>query len=91
MWNDLMNESGQKANIIVRSHVHYFSSIAHSNNRIVFTTPALQGYTNFGAKECEGNVDFGFIKIDIGATGTIEDFKMYKANLSTNVQPIYKV
>lgn len=65
LWNVLWNERGlqPKADIIVRSHVHYHT-FCGTPERLIITTPGLQGWTKYGAKECEGTIDIGFIVID---------------------------
>ena len=86
MWNDLMNHTEEnKANIIIRSHVHYHIYGGHSNNRIFMTTPALQGDTEYGYKECEGNVDYGVIYFDITKNGIVKDWRMLKAIFETKL------
>ena len=90
MWADLMREDREKPAVIIRSHVHYFSSVMHSANRIALTTPALQGFSSYGAKECEGNVDFGLVVFEIGEFGTVDLFKPYIAKIETDIEPILK-
>lgn len=93
MWEDLMTvgKSEKRANIIIASHVHYFIYAGHSNNRLMITTPALQGYSQYGAKECEGSVDYGFIKFDITENGIIKDWRAYLADFDTDFYEIEKV
>jgi hypothetical protein len=70
LWNALWAERGRqpKANVIVRSHVHYFTSGADSQRRVI-TTPALQIHSKFGSREIDGTNDIGFIgfTVDKGA------------------------
>lgn len=70
LWNILWaeREMQPKANIIVRSHVHYHV-YAGTPDRLVMTTPALQAFTKFGSQECEGTNDIGIIQIDILGRG----------------------
>jgi hypothetical protein len=92
MWNDLMNShESKKANVIIRSHVHYHIFGGHSNNRVFMTTPALQGQSEYGLKECEGNVDYGIIHFDITESGTIRDWKFYKAHFEADMNEIQEV
>ena len=66
LWNSLWaeRELQPKANIIIRSHVHYFG-VAGDAMGLVFTTPALQGPgSKFGARECSGTVDVGLMVFD---------------------------
>jgi len=67
LWNDLWAIEGMqpKANIILRSHVHYFSYCGN-RRRLCMTLPALQGMgSRFGALRCEGLVDFGMVLFEI--------------------------
>lgn len=66
LWNVLWAERDlqPKANIIIRSHVHYFG-VAGDSRGLVFTTPALQGPgSKFGARECSGTMDVGLMVFD---------------------------
>lgn len=63
LWNQLWAARGQnpKANVIIRSHVHYFSYCG-GDNFLSLTTPALQGWgTKYGARRCSGTIDYGFL------------------------------
>jgi hypothetical protein len=56
LWNELWSLRGQqeRANIIIRSHVHYFA-IAGDSYKTAFITPGLQGYgSKFGSRMCSG-------------------------------------
>lgn len=83
LWNRLRGEAtGVKADIIVRSHVH--TSIQVKDRGVLaFTTPALQGRSSYGSKECDGEVDYGFIKLDVYRDGRILVHD-YIADLETN-------
>ena len=66
LWNVLWNERdyAPKADVILRSHVHYFS-FCGSSNWAAFTLPALQGPgSKFGVRQCSGLIDFGFLSFD---------------------------
>jgi hypothetical protein len=63
LWNLLWNERGMspKSDVIVRSHVHYFS-VAGGVDWLAMTTPALQSHgSKYGARRCSGIVDYGFV------------------------------
>ena len=63
LWNVLWNERAMspKADVIVRSHVHYYD-FCGGVNWLGLTTPALQGLgTKYGSRRCSGTVDFGFL------------------------------
>lgn len=68
LWNKYWAERKQrpKADIIIRSHAHYYA-ITGDATFTAFILPALQGLgTEFGARECEGIVDFGILWFDVG-------------------------
>lgn len=63
LWNVLWGERGEspKADVIIRSHVHFFS-YAGGHNWLALTTPALQGLGSiYGVRQCSGTVDFGMV------------------------------
>lgn len=62
LWNVLWAEKGIQPNaqVIIRSHVHYFTA-AYTSQKLVITTPALQTHSNYGSRECDGTNDIGFI------------------------------
>ena len=63
VWNLLWNERElqPKARVFIRSHVHAFTHSGDSRH-LVMTTPALQApSTKYGARQCEGTVDCGFV------------------------------
>lgn len=71
LWNLLWAEQdGQpKADIIMRSHVHYYDYTGNDNYYAV-VTPALQAaYTKYGARACSGTISWGFLTIEINARG----------------------
>lgn len=66
LWNALWAERGlqPRAQVIIRSHVHYFGYSGDPTG-LVMTTPALQSWgSKFGAAECEGTVDVGLVSFD---------------------------
>jgi len=72
LWNVLWNEHEEqpKANVIIRSHVHYFDYCGEAQ-WLAMTTPALQGMgSKFGARKCTGHVDFGLIHFDVEQDGS---------------------
>lgn len=67
LWNRLWHIRGLQplADVLIRSHVHYYEEIVHDGCRAV-TTPSLQGMgSKFGARMCSGTVDFGVITADV--------------------------
>jgi hypothetical protein len=72
LWNLLWSEHEEqpKANVIVRSHVHYFDYCGEAH-WLAFTTPALQGMgSKFGSRKCSGHVDVGMVHFDIESNGS---------------------
>jgi hypothetical protein len=66
LWNVIWaeHEEQEKADIIIRSHVHYYWACEEST-WLGIITPALQGQgTKFGSRQCSGHVDFGLVWID---------------------------
>lgn len=68
-WNFLKSASGlcPRADLLVFSHVHYcVGSFNYFGDRKIqaLTTPALQTVSQYGIKECTGEVHFGLIYFD---------------------------
>lgn len=73
MWNREWAIRGlqPKADILIRSHTHYKEQVDH-DQCLGFITPSLQGFGGkYGARQCSGIVDFGFLVFDIYEDGTI--------------------
>ncbi len=70
LWNALWAEKGlqPRSDVLVRSHVHYFIE-STDDSRQVMATPALQGWTKYGGKECEGTTTMGFVRFDCDKGG----------------------
>lgn len=67
LWNVLWKDQGEtpQSDIIIRSHVHYFS-FCGEHTWLAMTTPALQGLgSQFGARRCSGTVHFGMVLFDV--------------------------
>ena len=67
LWNLMWAERGEypKADVIIRSHVHYHA-FCGGPHWVAMTTPALQGYgSKFGARIVTGTVDVGMVHFDI--------------------------
>jgi len=67
VWNELwaQRKGFPRANVIVRSHVHYHA-YAGIPDQIMMTTPGLQGYgTRYGERRLSGLIDFGFVYFDV--------------------------
>lgn len=66
LWNLLWAEKElqPKADVLIRSHVHYFTQSADSFSE-VFTTPALEGPgSKYGARLMSGMIDIGMLQFD---------------------------
>ncbi|MCP4410894.1 MAG: hypothetical protein GY807_24775 [Gammaproteobacteria bacterium] len=89
LWNAIWaeNKAQPRADIIIRSHVHYFSHYMkyRGDSEVhMATLPALQAMgTKFGSRQCSGTVDYGFSFVDIGPKGEI---KWHNRILPTSVQ-----
>lgn len=71
LWNMLWAERDEqpKAQIIIRSHVHYHGW-AGDHRGVAMTLPALQAAgTKYGARQCSGIVDFGLVTWTINNGG----------------------
>jgi len=80
LWNVLWKERGEypKVDIIVRSHVHYFTHCGEAD-WIAFTTPALQAYwTKYGTRVCTGTVDYGIMWIDVNGKDYEWDYRLLR-------------
>jgi len=74
LWNILWSERNEapRANIIIRSHVHYHS-FSGGTDWLALTTPALQGPgSKYGTRQCFGTVDFGLLHFDVHPSGSYE-------------------
>lgn len=62
MWNLLWSERDMQpdANVIIRSHVHYFG-YGGDANKLWLTTPALQAWSKYGTATCAGTIDMGMV------------------------------
>lgn len=72
LWNELWVARNRQpnANILLRAHVHYFMQYSDAHS-FMATCPALQGVgTEYGAEQCEGLIDYGFLTFDIKPSGS---------------------
>lgn len=73
LWLDMWHESQDwpKADMIVRSHVHYFDFCGGAD-WIAMTLPALCGAASkYGSRQCDGLVDFGIVWFEIDEKGEL--------------------
>ena len=71
LWNLLWaeREESPRADVIVRSHVHYHNG-AFGTDWLGMTTPALQGKgSKYGVRQCGGVVDWGLVYFDVEPDG----------------------
>jgi hypothetical protein len=72
LWNVVWNserERQPRADIIIRSHVHYFGYCGAAS-WLGMTTPALTYNSAFGIRDCEGLVDVGLLVFDFEDDGS---------------------
>jgi len=84
LWNVLWSERGEqpKADVIIRSHAHYYSYVG-GPGWVSMITPGLQAAaTKYGGKLCSGTVDWGVITFDV-EDGEF-DWTAYLVNLKSN-------
>ena len=67
LWNILWAERGEqpKADVILRSHTHYYSYVGGAG-WVAMITPGLQAAsTKYGGRICSGTVDWGVIVFEV--------------------------
>ena len=65
IWAEREEDGQPKADVIMRSHVHYYDA-SNDAGYYACVTPALQAaFTKYGARQCSGTVDFGFLTWEI--------------------------
>lgn len=64
-------EQRAKVDIIIRSHVHYYTMI-ETLDRVAISTPALQFGSAYGERQCNGITDFGFLVCEVGKNKEIK-------------------
>lgn len=64
MWRliDSAIDGENKPDVLIRSHVHYFTAIQDSMG-LTFTTPCLQLNSAYGKLRCQGRTDVGFLEL----------------------------
>jgi hypothetical protein len=71
LWGMIWAERQEqpKADVIIRSHNHYFA-YAGNDDFLGIITPALQSMgSKYGSRRCSGIVDYGLISFDIDSEG----------------------
>jgi len=72
LWNMVWADEKlqPRCDVFIRSHVHFFQYSGNST-KLRMTLPALQAAaTEYGARQCEGYVDFGFVVFTIYQDGS---------------------
>lgn len=63
-------ENPKNIDIALYAHVHRFSQSINGYGQTAITMPAMQGYSKYGARECDGiGINLGFLVIDIEENG----------------------
>jgi hypothetical protein len=72
MWNELLHlhEGYPLANIIIRSHTHYYLHGEDAYGK-VFITPSLEMFTKFGTRKCQGDINVGLLHFDVEEDGEV--------------------
>lgn len=74
LWNLLASErkAEPRADVIIRSHVHYFAYNGDWKHLNIIT-PCLQGFgSKFGTRQCDGTIDIGLIYFDVHDGGDLQ-------------------
>jgi len=66
LWDAITSHKngGEKADIVIRSHNHYYA-LTESSLGFAVCTPCLQLDSKYGARTCVGDTDIGFITFEI--------------------------
>jgi hypothetical protein len=88
LWNRewAVDGSQPRADVLLRSHVHYFSPLEYEGT-IGMTLPAMQGFgSKYGSRQCSGKVHIGFVIFDIYESGAIRWNKVIANTKTTKAQ-----
>ena len=90
LWNLLWAERGEqpKADVLIRSHVHYFVALA-GPDWLAMILPALQAAgSKYGARQCSNTVDWGLVEfaVDGGEFSWKAHIKRLKANQTQTIR-----
>lgn len=84
-----VKEGRTKADVFVRSHVHYYSFF-ETMERIAITTPALQINSSYGQRQCSGIIDFGFLTCQV-ESGKILQWNKHIVNRPLKPENVIKL
>lgn len=70
VWNLLWAEKQlqPRANVIIRSHLHKHVYVGDEDS-LAIVTPALQGWTKYGAKRMSKTITYGFVSFNVHENG----------------------
>lgn len=90
IWAD--QDYAPRANVLVRSHVHYFAAAMDEiEPHLRLTTPALQAMgTRFGSRRCSGLVSFGFVIFEV-ERGEVVRFEPVTVKLKSQIAGVLSV
>jgi len=85
LWNTqwYLRDGGQPlADLILRSHVHYYTYIGEADWTAMILPPLQAAGTKYGARQCSNTIDWGIIEFDVedGRFGWEEHLMTLKAN-----------
>lgn len=66
LWADW--EERKAAHVLIRGHVHYHT-YAGGPDHLVMTNPALEVYSEYGVRQCEGIIHVGLLWFDVEENG----------------------
>lgn len=91
MWDLVKSADGEpRANVVVRSHVHYHIWVEQPN-RVCFTTPALQlARGRYGSRKCTGEVHWGAVRLTVG-NGEIKGRDIEICRLRANRPRVFRI
>ena len=66
LWDSLEAQmtGGEKSDIVIRSHNHYYA-LTETALGFAVSTPCLQLNSKYGARSCSGHIDIGFLSFEV--------------------------
>jgi hypothetical protein len=88
LWEQLWADAEERkpADVLIRSHVHYHT-FGGDPQSLYMTTPALQAYSKYGTRQCEGLIHMGLIWFDVNEGSYTWQSKLLEAK-SFKSEPI---
>jgi hypothetical protein len=87
LWNILwyVAEEQPKADVVLRSHAHYFKYSGGGDGPLMMVLPSLQAMgTRFGSKICSGRVHIGLVEFWVNRETSEVTFKPHIAKLTSH-------